>query len=55
MPIEDLHHVATELHFSARDDERTGLLIRTLLQAMQEIANLEQRVAALEKSTIGGR
>jgi hypothetical protein len=50
MSVEDLHHHAAQIHFSPRD-EQIGLLIRTLFQAVQEITNLERRVAALEKSS----
>ena len=56
MSIEDLHNIAAQLHKFAEDGgmhraptlQETHLLFKTALRAIDELASLERRVAALE-------
>ena len=56
MSIEDLHDIAAQLHKFAEDGgmhraptlQETHLLFKTALRAIDELASLERRVAALE-------
>ena len=56
MSIEDLHDIAAQLHKFAEEGgthraptlQETHLLFKTALRAVDELASLERRVAALE-------
>ena len=60
MSIEDLHDIAAQFHKFAEEGgthraptlQETHLLFKTAVRAIDELASLERRVAALEGKTV---